>query len=315
MSTIEEYFLLASARADAARIPEDARLELGRILDLGRQRASAAEALWSNGHSAEGFRMITDAFEITLTAVPRFANAIGAELTGRNEDDLPPLLGARGLPTDRVQRLLEIQASIPEATLPALDADLTSEHADLFGALVESRRDVELALAPVAMTPATLASVRTWRLVFAVLVLVVAAAGAFVALRTPDGIEADASAVYGPDSPASNVIDGDPASEWQLPDGQEGWVEVRITPPGRVETLRLLNSHNRHHNDRASRRYRVDVFAHGNVVHTIESEWEEFEVRPSWVEHAVGVADVERIRVEVLSHHRLGGGLAEMEWR
>mgnify|MGYP001567788020 CR=1 FL=1 len=314
MSSIKEYFLLSDARSDAKRIPEDGRRELARVLGLARPRALAAEALWSNGHAAEGLAMLADAFQTTLRAISTYCEASGSEAPAR-ETGWEALLEERGMGKDRVEELLSTQETVRDARLPALDGDLSSVDGDLFQKMSRARHDLEDALAPVAMTPAELRATGTWRIAFAGAAVVALAIGAYVVLHSEQGIEAAASAIYSPEFPASNVIDGQPESEWCLPDGQEGWVEVRIEPPERVDTFRLLNSHNRQYNDRATERYRVDFFVDGAVARTVESSFEEFQVRPEWAEHTIGVDGVERIRVEVLSHHRVGGGLAEMEWR
>lgn len=314
MSSIKEYFLLSDARSDAKRIPEDGRRELARVLGLARQRALAAEALWSNGHAAEGLAMGVDAFQTTLEAIGTYGEASGSEAPV-GESGWEALLVERGMSKDRVEEIRSARATVRDAKLPALDGDLSSVDGDLFQKLSRVRHDLDDALTQAAMTPAELGATRTWRIAFAVTAVVALIVAAYVVLRSDQGIEASASAIYSPELPASNVIDGQTDSEWCLPDGQEGWVEVRIEPPERVATFRLLNSHNRHYNDRATERYRVDFFVDGVVARTIESAFEEFAVRPEWVEHGIGIDRVERIRVEVLSHHRVGGGLAEMEWR
>jgi len=63
-----DFFFLRQAAAEAQRRPAERREAIGQALTLGRQRAEAAEALWSNGHAAEGLRLAVDALERTLEA-------------------------------------------------------------------------------------------------------------------------------------------------------------------------------------------------------------------------------------------------------
>ena len=90
-------------------------------------------------------------------------------------------------------------------------------------------------------------------------------------------------------------------------------MEASISPPTRVENVRLLNSHNRQYNDRATREYTVELYSDGELVETIEGEFE-FQMRPEWVEHEAGVGEVDRIRFNARSWHRNGAGLAELDW-
>lgn len=75
-----DFFFLRQAAAEAQRRPAARREAIGQALTLGRQRAEAAEALWSNGHAAEGLRLAVDALERTLEAAEVLAPEL-AEVT------------------------------------------------------------------------------------------------------------------------------------------------------------------------------------------------------------------------------------------
>src|SRR5688500_3756624 len=66
---IAEYFTLRRARALESKIGDDVRKPLADALALGRQRAEAAEVLWSSGHLAEGLRLALEALDTTVGAV------------------------------------------------------------------------------------------------------------------------------------------------------------------------------------------------------------------------------------------------------
>lgn len=78
---LTSFFFLRQAAAEAARRPAERREAIGQALTLGRQRAEAGEALWSNGHAAEGLRLAVDALERTLEA----AEVLAPEHLGRLE--------------------------------------------------------------------------------------------------------------------------------------------------------------------------------------------------------------------------------------
>ena len=87
--------------------------------------------------------------------------------------------------------------------------------------------EVERALSYVAMSPRELGWTRAARITTASVLGIVVLAGLWLVLRTPSAVTADASATFGnsPTFGAPNAIDGDPGTEWLLPDGVSGWVE------------------------------------------------------------------------------------------
>ncbi len=437
IGAIREYFLLSDARATAKLVPEDARVALDRQLALGRQRAEAADALWSNGHVAEGLRLAADAFDATLAAVAPFADAVArperaqpmpapsepereasadetepsdaegeareaeassepgddasegeaaagakaepsegepeasasdalaseaasdteasdaqpsdteeasaahasdAEASGAEpaaaagasapkiaptarpaegsltEPEWAVTLRRRGLAEGKTRDVIEAARARASKTLPQIDDEVSASDGELFQQLVTARRHVDRALAPASMTPGQLGWTRVSRIGFASFLVVAIAAGLYLLLRPPTGVSATASGQWSAEFTPDRAVDGDEATEWLLPDRQSGWVDLRISPPEHVGTLRLKNSHNRHYNDRATHEYEIQVFSNGRVVKTIQGSWQGIAPRPEWTEHEVGADAVERIRINVRSWHRNGGGLAEIDW-
>ncbi|MAT25240.1 MAG: hypothetical protein CMN29_09815 [Sandaracinus sp.] len=103
VARVREYYLLSDAAEDARRRPAAERDAVAAALALGRQRADAAEALWSNGHAAEGLRLAVDALEQTLDAASVLAadapvspapadppRATGGDAEPDREDDADP---------------------------------------------------------------------------------------------------------------------------------------------------------------------------------------------------------------------------------
>ena len=71
-----EFFTLARAGAQLGRLGEPGRKQVAGVIALGRQRAEAAETLWSNGHTAEALRLAFAGLEATLEAATTFADAL-----------------------------------------------------------------------------------------------------------------------------------------------------------------------------------------------------------------------------------------------
>jgi len=383
---IGEYFTLSAARAARGKLGEPARKAMDQALGLGRQRADAAESLWSNGHTAEALRLATRAFEDTLAAAPEYARAMGLaaaspqvvastepapsealpvaraveDSTAGDEpvvdaaaeaptaepvvdaaaeapkaepladaaaapsseapkadagDEWSAALRARGASSAQLDKVRAALAASRAAALPLLDAEVSAAHADLFQQVLDARHLVDRSFGMVALPSRDLDWTRFSRIGTTSLLAAVVLVGLYVGLRTPEGIFADASDVWAqsPMFAAENVIDGNEDSYWLLPDGATGWVEARISPAVDISRVRLLNTHNPPHNDRATREYAVEVYSGGELAQTIEGTFE-FSAHPEFVTHDVSVGRVDRIRFVARSHHQVGAGLAELQW-
>jgi hypothetical protein len=408
---IGEYFTLSAARAAQGKLGEPARKAIDQALGLGRQRADAAESLWSNGHTAEALRLATRSLEDTLAAAPAYARAMGlaaaapapseapagalepatvapeaatvapeaatvapeaatvapeaatvadeatssssevgaaaspaegrvdapadetsqaapspesspaapAKRPGANEveaqDDWSAALRARGASKAHLDKVRAALAASRAASLPLLDAEVSAAHADLFQQALDARHLVDRSFGMVALPSRDLGWTRFSRIGTTSLIAAVVLVGLYVGLRTPEGIFADASDVWAqsPMFAAENVIDGNEDSYWLLPDGATGWVEARISPAVDISRVRLLNTHNPPHNDRATQAYAVEIYSGGELAQTIEGTFE-FSTRPEFVTHEISVGHVDRIRFVARSHHHVGAGLAELQW-
>lgn len=396
MASIAEYFTLREASATAARIPDAGRKEIAGALAVGRQRAEAAEALWSNGHAAEGLRLAADALTTTLEAVPSYARVLGPaaaravpapEVKGApaapakdegarvetDEDDAPAagepgggepgeaqaakdepsdgdadtaraeadaateagaeeapaareeaataaapswreVLAARGISKERLDAIAEAADKARTAPLPRLDAEINATHTDLYQAIARARLDVDRALAYAAMSPRDLRLTQIARIATAAFLGALLIGGLYLALRTPRGVSATASATFAnsPQFGAQNAVDGRPDTEWLLPDHVSGWVEATLSPPRHVSRITLLNAKNAPHFDRATREYRLELYRDGEQVRGFDGSWDEYSRDPRPVSHDVDLDGIDRVRFVSRSSHNLGGGLAEM---
>lgn len=78
-----EYFTLRNAEAALARLPELARGAIADTIELARQQAAAAEALFAVGHTVEALRLAREALESTQSAADQYASAMGLEVSPR----------------------------------------------------------------------------------------------------------------------------------------------------------------------------------------------------------------------------------------
>lgn len=384
---IGEYFTLSGAQKEQAKLGEPARKAMDRALSLGRQRADAAESLWSNGHTAEGLRIAVAALRDTLAAAPEYGRAMGVAeaapveakvAVATDEADKPVAsdepakdeakdepakeaadaepakaddaakeeaaeakaeeakveaakveaprspevtepwalaLRARGTSASHIEKVRAALAAADKAELPLLDVEVSAAHADLFQQVLDARHLTDRAFGMVALPPRDLSWTRISRIGTTSLVAVLVLGALYFGMRTPDGVFASASDVWAqsPTFAPETVIDGNEDSYWLLPDGASGWVEARISPPVDVARVRLLNTHNPPHNDRATSAYAVEVYSGGELARTIDGTFE-FSTHPEFVVHDVGIDQVDRIRFVVRGHHNVGGGLAEMQW-
>ncbi len=198
---------------------------------------------------------------------------------------------------------------------PRLDAEVTADHAAAFHKVLAARVAIDREVHPAALTVAQIGAKRRNRIALAVFVALVAIVGSYLALRRPTGTFADASAYFGNNdqfAPA-NAIDGNPDTEWLLPDHTTGWLEVNIGPPRRIAAVSIVNASNQPHEDRATREYTIEVWAHGELARSVEGTLP-FSTARNPVRHQVDVDDAERVRVIVRSWHQLGAGLAELSF-
>jgi hypothetical protein len=70
IANVAEFFTLQAAAKTVDGVGDAARKRIQDALSLGRQKATCAETLWANGHTAEGLALAAGALDATLGAVP-----------------------------------------------------------------------------------------------------------------------------------------------------------------------------------------------------------------------------------------------------
>jgi len=126
---------------------------------------------------------------------------------------------------------------------------------------------------------------------------------------------AKASAIHSELHPPSYAVDGVAETEWLLPNGIQGSLEVSYWRPRRASAVRLRNAHNRHYNDRATRAFKLEIYDGNELRASLEGEFQAFDSDPKWLTLSFPQARVSKVRFSVLSHFHAGGGLSELELR
>lgn len=127
-----------------------------------------------------------------------------------------------------------------------------------------------------------------------------------------DLIEASASAAYSEEFDAQMAIDGDPATEWCLPDGTLGTLDLKFHRKRRVDAVWITNGHNRHYMDRAIRKAKLVLYDGGRAVERHEIELPGIE--PLHTRRRIELTGQRgtRLRLEVLEFAGSGSALAEL---
>lgn len=249
------------------------------------------EATADLGKHAQALLLLRASVVATREAIELLARAEASTQRPRDARDALAALAARLTP-------LESDAHDPAA---GVGAEVRRHRALL--------RGVHSTLLLVVATPAQRTKARRERLGAFALVggtILVAAIASVVALRTPKAISSgDLGGAYA----AALAVDGDRASEWLLPGGEAGWLDVHLRPRRRVERVRLVNATNAPFGDRGTKGFRLEGFLDDVLVWS--SREESFAGAGEVRELAVG-ARVNRLRIVVLSWHGAGAGLAEV---
>lgn len=307
-SSVMEFFLLEDLRKHSAKVVGDVQGQVCNLVEQSRQHAAAADVLCAGGQRAVALHHARQALMLAVDAVALHAGSKDpAQWAGH--------LLAAGMSSAACTRVMSVVAEVEGMALPPREDDVGLRHARVLEAMLAQQRALVGAVAPSTWDAAQIRAVSILRTGM-LAVLVVAGLGVAWRLAFPPPWAVQASEtidVKNPKYAAVNVVDGRTATEWILPDARPGWVELKTKRPRRVQGVRLLNSHNAPHNDRATREFRVELYAGSALVAARDGVFTELAVLPEWMNVDVSGADVDRVRVAVRSWHKTGGGLAEIE--
>jgi len=278
-----EHLFVERAEAALSALPDERRAALARAVAALEVKVRAARALLD-------------------ADCPDEAAAAAREAAARCDDALA--IARR----DADEPFEETVARWGARGLPVLWRDAPEPHRGLARADAAAR-----AFAWARLDPAGRAARRRWRMAGMGALVAGSCALAAAALRPETRTLAEASATFADsdECDAARVMDGDRKTEWLLPDREGGWIELRFPRPRAVRSVELWNAHNRQYNDRATQRWRVELYRDTRLVGSAEGA---FVAPPGERRAAVAVqgSEVTRVRVSVLAHHGFGGGLAEV---
>lgn len=281
---LREFFTLREGERAASALGE-AHPAAARALRLGAQRVRAAQALAQSGHRAEAERLL--------------ALALASLSSARDEwPALEPML--RALP------------SLTESEEPALDDELSTERvAALDAALDESSRVLARAESASIDKRARRAT-RVRRNGAVGLVLTVAAVVSWQQSRIVK-LTPRASSTFGAQYIHTNATDGFVATNWLLPDGTPGWLEVSFDRR-RVSTLEMTNVQNLSHYGAAETT--VEFYSGARLVRSMDVSMRATVNTANVTRVAIPVREpLDRIRINIRTFHDLGGGLSEVKVR
>jgi len=260
-----------------------------RIFELG----GAADALFRDGYLAQSYRL-------ALEQLSAIAGPTSSEPRAGN--------GARPEPVTPLDlRLQQALAELRSLGVPDHDGECTPQHEQALRSAIklgaqwlranDRQGEQRLRIRRAAFLTAAL-------LVVALVVVV---------LLVPRALQINISSRYAAEFDGKNAFDGSPTSEWLLPDGQLGWIELRFRNVRQVHNIRVQNAVNRHYRDRATRAFKLELFRGDQRVASFKGEFPPIGVGDRWLSFPLTTQGIDRVLLNVQSFHGAGGGIAEIE--
>jgi hypothetical protein len=294
-----EFFTLREAEKAVRALPEGPRGTVQRDLALAFQKRDAAETLWPRGSCAEALHLARASLEATGAALDAFAAAAEPK-------------------PEWVARAQAHVSAAKEKTLgralPELEVESRPDDEDTFRTLADAVIAVESEIGAHLAKPEQLARLRRGRIAFAAATVVFLLGFAVWSGRAGPAIkEARASAQNGPDS-ADRAIDGNAKTNWGLPEGKRGWLDVILTSPRTVKKVRLI-AYNSPYNNRFLKDVRVTAFLGEQPVQSMDYT---FKAPPAgaegvWSEIPLNAPKCDRVRIDVISYDGISGAISEIE--
>ncbi|MEM9195074.1 MAG: hypothetical protein AAGF12_38235, partial [Myxococcota bacterium] len=236
------------------------------------------------------------------------------------EGDVPPYLAASvneravGSRVARAWRSALSDLRQQPSDSPELDEEVGVRHSFRYRRLVRTRRFLDR---QVMSGPLTMSGIWARRFVRNGIAMVLVGVALFFLLQQPPPVEAEASASFDYRYPAAAVLDGRwdaITSEWLLPYGATGWLELRFADAKQLQNLRIKNCSHPPHGTSGSKAIRVEFFVGDDLQTSRTGQFGAPDVNSPWYELNELDVSVDRIRVHIDSFYASGGGLAEIQW-
>jgi len=258
-------------------------------LRLAEQKREAAEALWLVGSSAESLKLAADAFEAV------------AGIAAERKDAALDAAVERG------------RSALASTKVPSFDDEVKKEHDALFRDLLAWHDELHRGLAPSTMSKTDVRDTKRKRIFGAVAGAIGFVRLVYFLVHTPKTLRAE-GASYGALFPASAAVDGDPKTEWLLPNQTPGYLDVQVLPARPLRKVRLLNAKNPPYHDRGTLNFHLEAYSKGRVVKSVEAKFDGFSSADDWREVEIGGSDpIDRLRIDIKTYHSAGGGFGEIE--
>jgi hypothetical protein len=290
-----EYFTLKKADSDAKALSPEAHTALVRAIGLCQQKREAAQILWTQGCNAEALCLARGASTCLLA---------GLEGVG---ESLP------GFESKSKEHLAALQA-LDEEKLPERDAEIAPAHALMFEKTLAHQAHLISLFTHVAYTSRERFWLRVRRIAWTAGALVLAIVVLVLVFRTPKQLRVEAaSATLNDDHKPSFVVDGDPMTNWALPDGATGWIDLQVVPARVVTNVRIMNASNAPHLDRATKDFVLHFYAKGREVQSVPGSFPTFNPKPDFQSFPTNTNQViDKIRLEIKSNHLKSAAISEI---
>lgn len=302
-------FLLRDAEALARRLSDEDRRRLRDQIARARQKVESAKVLWSSEQYVEGLRLCEEGLSESLGAV-ELAGPAFAEEASSDDGVWERVLTQLGASPEE---LAQARAALtgPGPSRPSLNGEVTPQHRRYTRTAVWVSESALSRVGRLATGPARIVASRFLRLASVAAVFIAVVAGV-VTLGTKTWVKA--SGEY-PDARfvAKHAIDGNPRTEWLLPNRVAGSIEVSFSKRD-LSAVKLLNCSNPPPNDRASRDVRVECLRDDKPLGTAKHTFPTLSPNPTWVRIPLACKGADGVRIWIDTWHNWGGGLAELAW-
>jgi hypothetical protein len=294
-----EYWTQRRALERLGHEPPSARTARRELVVRARQKKDAAEAV-APVSLAESLVLMRDSVILFEKAV----NEVGADQTFLER------CAYIGVDAKTARRLEATLAGLAERSLPVIDADVSEADVEFFSHLAEAAAVLNRALSPTILQKGDIVSRRLKRGLVTTLVGVATALALYLGFRP---LPCQASGFLLEEYKCEMAVDGVVATEWLLPDGKDGWLDMRVSPRRAIHLVRVLNGHNRTSNDRAIRGYRLEAYSGDRLLQTASGEFPGLLPAPTPVDVPLVAKGVDRLRIVVTSWYGGGAALAEIK--